>query len=384
METVLIVDDTPDNLDILKGILKDTYKVKAAIHGTKALEIATADTPPDIILLDIMMPEIDGFEICRRLKANKATEDIPVIFITALGDIENETKGLSLGAVDYITKPFNPAVVVARVKTHLELLAQKRDVEKILSKTLVGSIRVLTELLTAINKNANSIAARIKPLMKYAIQKLNRSELWRFEIAVTLSHIGCVLLDPVILRKYSHGRLLTQSEQQAYKKQLTMGGKLLEKIPRLNEIAQMLKYQVEPLTQQQKDAPLSSMDDLTLGAQLLRTINELTYQRINQPNESKLNKELVRQNHHPELITLLFSYTEATSKEYSQAENTSSGMQIPVDELKEGMILAENCNTEWGMTIIPGGTALSSSQLTIIQNMHEEGKLKDALYVKMT
>lgn len=382
MDTVLIVDDTPDNLDILKGILKDTYKVKAAIHGNKALEIASSDSPPDIILLDIMMPEIDGFEICKRLKAKKATEDIPIIFITALGDIENETKGLELGAVDYITKPFNPAVVVARVKTHLELLKQKRDVEKLLSQTLVGSIRVLTELLNAINKNANTIAGRIKPIMKYAVKTLQRDELWRFEIAATLSHIGCVLLEPTVLRKFSHGRLLTQNERQAYHKHLTIGGKLLEKIPRLDEIAQMLKFQTEPLSMQQLEAPLSSLDDLTLGAQLLRTINELTYQQINQPNESKLKKDLLLRHHHPDIVKLIFSYSESKEQEFTTKEKVSADKEVPISELQEGMVLAESCETEWGMTIIPSGAAISSSQLTIIQDLHEQGKLKDTLFIQ--
>jgi putative two-component system response regulator len=119
--TVLVVDDTPDNLKLMSGLLKDRYRVKIANGGEKALAIAMAEAPPDLILLDIMMPGMDGHEVCRRLKADKLTRDIPVIFLTAMSAAEDEEAGLRLGAVDYVTKPISPAVVMARVETHLKL-----------------------------------------------------------------------------------------------------------------------------------------------------------------------------------------------------------------------------------------------------------------------
>ncbi|CAA7619112.1 Response regulator [Candidatus Terasakiella magnetica] len=120
---ILVVDDTPDNLKLMSGLLKDLYRVKIANNGEKALAIAASDTPPDLILLDIMMPEMDGHEVCRRLKANRATHDIPVVFLTAKAEMEDEERGLKLGAVDYITKPISPPIVLARVETQLKLKA---------------------------------------------------------------------------------------------------------------------------------------------------------------------------------------------------------------------------------------------------------------------
>lgn len=121
--TVLVVDDTPANLSLMTGLLRDIYKVKAAIDGEKALRIAQSDAPPDLILLDIMMPGMDGYEVCRRLQANPVTRDIPIIFLTAKAGIEDEKMGLELGAVDYITKPISPPIVLARVRNHLALKA---------------------------------------------------------------------------------------------------------------------------------------------------------------------------------------------------------------------------------------------------------------------
>lgn len=121
---VLIVDDIPDNIKSLNAILEDDYSISFATYWKKALEIA-GRTLPDLILLDIMMPDMDGYEICRRLKADPTTRDIPVIFITALDGEAEEEKGLAAGAADYITKPFHPAIVRLRVQNHLMLKLQR-------------------------------------------------------------------------------------------------------------------------------------------------------------------------------------------------------------------------------------------------------------------
>jgi putative two-component system response regulator len=122
-DTLLVVDDTPENLTLMAGILKDEYRVKVATNGAKAISIARSVPHPDLILLDIMMPSVDGYEICRRLKASGETRDIPVIFLTALSDLKDEKQGLEVGAVDYITKPISPPILMARVKNHLKLKA---------------------------------------------------------------------------------------------------------------------------------------------------------------------------------------------------------------------------------------------------------------------
>lgn len=121
---ILVVDDTLDNLEILSELLRPHYKVSIATNGDDALRIVLSDAPPSLVLLDIMMPGIDGYQVCRTMKENKLTRNIPIIFVTAMGEVESEEIGLNLGAVDYITKPFNPSIVLARVKTHLSLYNQ--------------------------------------------------------------------------------------------------------------------------------------------------------------------------------------------------------------------------------------------------------------------
>ena len=139
--TILLVDDTPDNIALLSALLKDQYKIKIATNGVKALQVASAAPYPDLILLDVMMPEMDGHEACRRLKAAPETADIPVIFLTSRIQPEDEEMGLSLGAADYITKPISPPIVLARVATQLNLKKarqllkeQNRNLEHLVSE----------------------------------------------------------------------------------------------------------------------------------------------------------------------------------------------------------------------------------------------------------
>jgi putative two-component system response regulator len=119
--TILIVDDTPENLSVLGELLSHSYRVRVANSGLRALELAAADPCPDLILLDVMMPDMDGYEVLRRLRSRPSTHEIPVIFVTAMNSTEDEERGFELGSVDYITKPIRPAIVMARVKAQLDL-----------------------------------------------------------------------------------------------------------------------------------------------------------------------------------------------------------------------------------------------------------------------
>ncbi len=127
---ILIADDMPENIDVLAGVLQSQYQIKVALSGERTLEIASSAPRPDLILLDIMMPHMDGYEVCRRLKADPTTSEIPVIFVTAMDDTNDERRGFDLGAVDYITKPISPTIVDARVRTQLALYDQNRELTR--------------------------------------------------------------------------------------------------------------------------------------------------------------------------------------------------------------------------------------------------------------
>jgi sigma-B regulation protein RsbU (phosphoserine phosphatase) len=142
---VLIVDDAPENIQVLMGTLKNQYAIVAATSGEKALKLAVAEPQPDLILLDIMMPGMDGFEVCQRLKTDASTCEIPVIFLSALDDTVNKVKGFSIGAVDYISKPFHPEEVLVRVNTHLTIYRLSQEVQAQRDQ-LENELKIVSEL----------------------------------------------------------------------------------------------------------------------------------------------------------------------------------------------------------------------------------------------
>jgi len=147
---VLIVDDQPENVEFLVQTLDDLYDLRVALNGFEALRVAESDPPPDLILLDILMPGMDGYEACKKLKAGARTRNIPILFVTALNEIEDEAKGLKLGAIDYITKPISPPIVRARVKNHLELKRRRdllEDLSSIDGLTIIANRRRFDDVL---------------------------------------------------------------------------------------------------------------------------------------------------------------------------------------------------------------------------------------------
>lgn len=190
---ILVVDDTPLNISVITAALKDTYRTKVATNGAKALAIATADEKPDLILLDVMMPEMDGYEVCRRLKADPATREIPVIFLTAQTEVEDEMHGFEVGAVDYVHKPFSPPVMKARVNTHLALretrekLAQRLlAIQKELETARLIQQSILPETVPQID--GLDIAARYIPMASVA------GDFYDF-IVIDNKHVGILVAD---------------------------------------------------------------------------------------------------------------------------------------------------------------------------------------------
>ena len=254
-KTILIADDSPENLHVLCRMLKSRYEVLQALNGHEALSRAASHPEPDLILLDIMMPDIDGFEVIRQLKGNKNTRNIPVIFVSALGNTEDEARGLELGAVDYISKPFSIPVVMARIKTHLELkgyrdtLSQDADERNMeLDLTLAHLKKAYMELNEVHNQIRSSWIETIYRLTKAAEYKdeetedhIRRVGLYTRELAQAMGmdkefvetiyysapihDIGKVGIPDEILLKPAN---LTPEEAEIIKSHTTIGARILE------------------------------------------------------------------------------------------------------------------------------------------------------------
>jgi phosphoserine phosphatase RsbU/P len=190
---VLVVDDAPANLQMVHSILKQDFKVRVATSGSKALELAQSHPQPDLILLDVEMPEMNGYEVCGRLKATPETKDIPVIFLTRRTDVEAETRGFEVGAVDYIHKPFSPAVVKARVNTHLVLREARAQLSRqlaVLNSEMEMARQIQLSILPhhAPKISGLEIAARCIPMTSVA------GDFYDF-IVVDEKHVGILVAD---------------------------------------------------------------------------------------------------------------------------------------------------------------------------------------------
>ncbi len=235
-QLILTVDDTPLNLDILNGILSNDYDIKSAINGKIALKIAEA-VIPDIILLDIMMPDMDGYEVCKRLKANPKTSHIPVIFVTAMLSPEDEEKGFKFGAVDYITKPINPAIVKVRVKTHLSLANQQKACMTIIElqvKELHENQKAAIHMLgTAGHYNDTDTGSHIWRMADYSAALARAanwsvSEVEAMKLAATMHDTGKIGIPDDILKA---PRKLTSDEWKVMKMHSEIGHKILSNSP---------------------------------------------------------------------------------------------------------------------------------------------------------
>lgn len=231
--TVLIVDDTPLNISILVGLLKPFYKTVVAKDGEQALNRVFSGSVPDLILLDIMMPGIDGYEVCRQLKEDPRTKDVPVIFISAMTDALDEEKGFLLGAVDYITKPISPPIVLARVKTHLALSQQHRalsDEVKARTQELEQSRKELIRRLgLAAEYKDNETGLHVQRMAEYARlialeMGFNEQDAETLAAAAPMHDIGKLGIPDEILCKPGK---LTPEEYQVIQQHPEIGARIL-------------------------------------------------------------------------------------------------------------------------------------------------------------
>ncbi|KOO16204.1 chemotaxis protein CheY [Vibrio xuii] len=207
---VLVVDDIPDNIHTLSGVLSDDYRIKAATNGAKAIQIANSKPQPHLILLDIMMPEMDGYEVCSQLKSNPMTADIPIIFVTAKAEVVDEQKGFEMGAVDYITKPISPPIVQARVKTHIALYDQNlslaNQVRERTAQLESSRLEVIQRLGRAAEYKDNETGMHVIRMSHYSkilAQQLDVSERWIELVfqASPMHDIGKIGIPDAVLRK---------------------------------------------------------------------------------------------------------------------------------------------------------------------------------------
>lgn len=241
---LLIVDDTPSNLDVLRELLGGRYQLRLATSGERALEIARGD-PPDLVLLDIMMPGMDGYTVCRTLKSSETTRRIPVIFVTAMQQIEDEARGFDCGCVDYIIKPVSPPLVLARIDTHLKLYRQEQHLRALVRERTAEVEKTRLELIRRLGRAAEykddetglhvirmSHYARLLALAAGMPEELAEIVF----LAAPLHDIGKIGIPDRILRKSAP---LTPDEEKHMREHTTIGASIIGRHD--NELLEMAR-----------------------------------------------------------------------------------------------------------------------------------------------
>ena len=265
MYKILVVDDAQENINILNAALRGKYKVAAAKDGVKAILVAKK-IMPDLILLDIVMPNMDGYAVIQALKSDDKLKDIPVIFITAQSTLGEKTMGFELGAVDYITKPFEVSEVNARVETHLALMQSKKDVQDMLSKTLVGAINVFMEIEKNSHPMLYNLSNNLRKIADGMAKVLDYPELWMVDVGALLSLSGLLYMNEESLRSLFRGNSISKKDIDYYNEFPEHSAVLISKIPRLESVSEMVR-----LLNADLEGSIYRRDDRVIsGAQILQ------------------------------------------------------------------------------------------------------------------
>lgn len=377
---VLLVDDAAEYIEVLGDALVDGYRLKVANNGLKALELAaSASDPPDLILLDLLMPGMDGYEVLKRLKKSPKTQDIPVLIMTAVEEFESEKLGFELGCADYITKPINPVLVRARVKTHIEQYRLLKSEQELLEKTLKGALAMLVEMLSVLDPESFGIARRMGELSERVGRVLAMESSWILGLAAVLSQIGVVTIPEQVLSKARRQSILTTAEREMYSRIPEIGSTLIRNIPRLDEVAEIVLYMQKNVNGTGFPNDAVSGDDIPLGSRILRVVYDYMNLLAHDGNHRAALNDMYRR-------TTWYDMDVVRALDKVLKERPRSILSKPVpkllEDLRPGDVLATPLEAEDGRIFIQIGTILGETHLERIRNIARFVKLRKPVFVE--
>jgi DNA-binding response OmpR family regulator len=353
---IIVVDDNPTNLELLEEMLRHRdYTVRSLTAGKAALAAALQE-PPDLFLLDINMPEMNGYEVCERLKSMPSLSGIPVIFISALDSTEDKVKGFRSGGVDYISKPIQFEEVQARVETHLKLRRAQQAEHDLLEKTLSGAVGTLWEL---VELTSPALAVRSRALRDIVLRMTKQmvvADPWQYELAARLCLVGCMALPEEVFEKAYSGGDLTPDEDRMFCAHPESAAQLLSNIPRLEIVAEMIRRQQRP------DSEPSVAEQISQGACMLHLALELdqkVYRGI--ALQSAIAQLRMSNRFDPHLLDAF--------KDYFPERAEFEVHRLPIRKLHTGMVLNEDILSQDGnLIILREGTVLTRTWIERLGN----------------
>ena len=374
----MIVDDVAENLQVLSKMLQqEGFLVRPVPAGQLAINAAVSE-PPAIILLDIMMPDMDGYQVCMTLKRNPATRDIPILFLSALTDTFDKVKAFQAGGVDYITKPFQLEEVQARVHTHLELHRLHLENQALLAKTLFASARSLVDMLAVVNPAMFEQSNRLRRYMKAVGKKLNvfSGTGLQWEMAAMLSQLGCMTLPDALLQKRQQGDFLALEEIVEFQKHASMAADLIGGIPRMEMASEIIRRQHELFRQGDgTNFSPNETDATVLGGHILRMLVDFDYQQMSGRGMvgALLTMQETPEIYSPFLLEILRDIVEEEGREKVE--------WVGLPELTPGMILLEDIVDEAGKIVLHRTSELTANVVNLLGYFAMRQKIRQPIAV---
>jgi DNA-binding response OmpR family regulator len=363
--SIMVVDDQPANLRLMENMLRrQGYAVRSFPRGRMALT-AAGQQAPDLILLDINMPEMNGYEVCERLKSDPRLAAIPVIFLSALDATEDKVKAFRSGGVDYVSKPFQFEEVQARVETHLQLRRAQRAERDLLEKTLNGVVSGLCELVQITSPVLALRSRAIRDMVRSITREVALDNSWQYEVAATLCLVGCITLPEDVFERCYAGENPSSDEEQMFRAHPATAARQLLNIPRLETVAEMIRNQQAP----EGDPSLS--ETVRAGARMLHLALELDRGVFRGASvRSALDHlKMSPARFDRRMLDALANYTPARTEFELR--------WVPIRELRAGMILEKDVLSGSGnVVILKEGTVLTE---TWIERLGNFAKLRGAV-----
>lgn len=409
--TVLIVDDSPENLQVLSDLLRLQYRVLAAPSGQAALRIAALSPKPDLILLDVMMPDMNGYTVLAKLRESPLTQDIPVVFLTAMNSIEDEEKGLSLGAVDYITKPINPVIVSARVCTQLELKAARdrlADQKALLEEQVAERTEKLTAALSKIEETYAALqksyfgtlmaisaiadmrgpaigmhARRVADISRKVAEAMGMTSVQVQNVfAAALMHdVGTIGFPDELLRKSVS--TMSRDDLAMYRRHPTLAAKALGKVEALREIASIVHHHHENYDGTGYPDRQSGMN-IPMGSRIIAAVSDYDDCRNGVLTVAPLSKKeahryLVDGRGHrydPNVVDRVIPFLGLSD------DDEISEVKLTINGLIEGMVLTRDVMHPDGFMLVSKDTVLDRHLIDQLISVHRDVRRGLELFVR--
>ena len=368
---IVVVDDNPARLKHLEDMLRaQRYEVRSFLLGRLALASADQE-PPDLILLNVNMPEMNGYELCERLKSSPRLSEIPVIFMGASNAIQDKVKGFQAGGIDYVPNPFQFEELQVRVETHLKLRRAQQADRDLLERTLGGAVSILLQLVQISSPVLVLRSHSIRDIVLWITQRMGFKDAWQYELAAMLCLVGCIGQPNEVFEKAYGGQELSPDEDQIFQAHPEIAAGLLSKIPRLEIVAEIIRKQ------QIAHADLSGTKQLRQGVRMLRLALELDrriYRGID--FRSALAQLRASGQFNGSMLDVLGNYTPTKA--------VFEVRQLLIRELRSGMILDEDLKSpKTKLLILKEGMLLTPMWIERLGNFAKTGGVQERVRVRV-